>query len=532
MRPQIPRKKAPRRFCAVLACVAVVPAVLPARVDAQDLPLRREPQEVAFRCPAPQAPERPTDAAASEAAQLGSDAAQAAILGDQARARDLLARASRLDPLSGDIAYRYARILEDAGELEAALGEYCRQLSLEPSGQDADDAAARIQDLASGTQIIRPDAANLAFRNGLALADLGRLDEALADFQGAAEAAPDWPDPYYNRGVLFSRLGLPDEAATSLRRYLELRPDGEDAVRVAEQIGRLEGTARRSTASPALALGLSVVPGMGQVYTGSPGVGAGFTVLAGSAALEAFFYERGRGRGYFGTGLATAGAVTAIGAIDALMQAHRQSVGGAFRPNPGLALALGAIPGMGQFYSGRRSAGLGFLTLVSGLTAAADIGEEGDDRRFVTPGLAVAGGTLAISAIEAYMNARRSMSDTPPDPWKALALGVVPGLGQFYEGRTGLGFTVLAIASSATAASFDYEEGEGRGFFAAGFTIAGAATGIAAIEAFFNARRMAGRGFGESDQALAWNVGRATLHGPALVSAGREVSMRLVGLTF
>ncbi len=74
----------------------------------------------------------PSEADRQEASRLSSEANEAAILGDLEGAIERLQEAAELDPLASEVAYRLARILEDAGQPEAALGEFCRYLGLEP----------------------------------------------------------------------------------------------------------------------------------------------------------------------------------------------------------------------------------------------------------------------------------------------------------------------------------------------------------------------------------------------------------------
>ena len=64
---------------------------------------------------------------------------------------------------------------------------------------------------------------------GRALAEEGRLNEALACYDRALAIRPDVPELLNNRGNALCNLGLPDEAETSLRRALGLRPEFANA---------------------------------------------------------------------------------------------------------------------------------------------------------------------------------------------------------------------------------------------------------------------------------------------------------------
>jgi tetratricopeptide (TPR) repeat protein len=577
-------------------------------------------------------PAEPNDAERTQAMELASEASQAEILGNAARARDLLARATDLDGRDSDLAYRYGRALEDLGARSDAIATYCRVLALAEAGvpaPEADEARKRMSALV-GTRPAPPsEAARAALQRGLDEAAAGRTAAAARAFAEAVAQAPDWPDAHYNEGAVLARLGRDDAAVAALRRYLDLAPAADDAVAVSERIGRLEAPSGGTNPSPATALGLGLAPGLGQVYTGRPGAafgilalaggitgasawaeccgertfvtpglylagavtaigaleayftarrlgrgraadvggggafalgllpgmgqfyrgrtGAGYVVLtlATSSAATAFLYENDEGRGFYETGLATAGLVTALTALEAAFEAERRRHGpGARPPDPAGALALGLLPGLGQFYQGRLDTGLGFLSLVAGITTAADLAECCEERRFVGSALGVAAGVTAIGALEAFLDARRvamGADPPPPMPGLTLALGVIPGLGHFYAGRTGAGMTVLSLAAaSATTAVLADDNGE-RDLYKAGLITAGAVTAIGAVEAFVNALGRQGGdrgGLGDGPPSAAtatYDVsapGSWRMLGPALVGGGPGLRMRLVGARF
>lgn len=519
----------------VAVTVALAFTLGPRPAAGQDLELKREAQiELSFECgPAPSAPQPGTEDRA-RAAQLASEASEAVILGDRARARGLLAEAVRLDPQAADLAYRYARILDETDQPGPALDAYCRALAIEPDGLNAPDAQRRVEALADQTQAGVPQAAIRDFSNGVALAEIGQLENALASFDRAIAEVPDWSAAHYNRGLVLLRTGRLPEAEAALSRYLELAPDAPDVIAVSRRVGTLQAQRAAPSVSPSAALGVGLLPGMGQMYTGRPADGLAFMGMAGAATAGAFLYERGEGRRFFTPGLSIAGTVVGIGALDAYLHARRQRQGGAFVPDPSTALALGILPGLGQMYSGRTPTGLAFLALTGGLLGMSDVAESGTDRRFVFPGLVITGSVWALGGIEAAMHLRRRQSSDPPDPWNAFGLGLlVPGLGQFYAGRTGMGLTVVSIVAAGTATAFLYEEGRGRGLFSEGLTVGGVGAGLGAIEAYFGARRVAREGATGSDGGFALADGAATLYGPALVGAGRDgVRVELARLTF
>lgn len=327
----------------VLALLASVYWVEP--VGAQGLPLKRvEADAGPYGCPTPSDVREPADEESRQAEALGSSASQALILGDTERARDLLARATQLDPTSPELAYQYGRALESLNDARGALAQYCHMLALDPESRVADDVRGRIGALAQGGRAtVGPDAVE-RLDVGVEHADAGRLTDALLAFRAAADLAPAWPDPIYNQGVVLLRLGRRNEAADALSRYVEMNPAGPDAIAVSQRLGQLQ--APLSTPSPggALALGL-LVPGMGQFYSGRPAMGFSVLALAGGAAAAGWLIEeievrcrvsippggecpseavqgRTTERPYLVHGLAAAGAITLIGAVEAWVGAR------------------------------------------------------------------------------------------------------------------------------------------------------------------------------------------------------------------
>jgi regulator of sirC expression with transglutaminase-like and TPR domain len=316
-------------------------------IGGQELPLKRElPGEASLRCPptAEQPPEPATEERA-QAERLGSTAAQALILGDTERARDLLARATELDPSSPELAYQYGRALESLDDASGALGQYCRVLDLDPDWSDADEVRARIDAVAveGAPSSIAPEAL-LRFREGVDHGVAGRLEEGLQAFRDAGNAAPAWPDPVYNQGVVLLRLGRQNEAADALSRYLEMSPLAPDAIAVSQRLGQLQASPSRASPGAALTLGL-IFPGMGQFYSGRPGAGFTFLALAGGAAAAGWFVEevqvrcfvpvppgeecpeefvqsRTTEQPYLVAGLVAAGAITVVGAVEAWINAR------------------------------------------------------------------------------------------------------------------------------------------------------------------------------------------------------------------
>ncbi len=339
-----------RCLLAWLAFAAIALADRP--VAAQELSLRREyPGSGPYLCPAPPDASVPSMEALEQASQLGSAANQADILGDLDRARDLLARATEVDPTSATLAYRYGRVLEDLGARPDAMAQYCRVLAL-AADEDADedmeefsDASKRLQSLHAESWRDIPEGAVQAFVIGLNLADEGRDQAAAKSLASAEGLAPLWADAAYNRGVVLDRLGRRAESADAFRRYLTLQPEAEDAILVSERIGELRGGGGFANPQAALTLGM-LMPGMGQLYSGRPKVGLTVLGLAGGAVAAGLLvrevstqclandnglegcpagqvYFEKTDRPYLMPALGVAAAVTVVSAIEAFIKARR-----------------------------------------------------------------------------------------------------------------------------------------------------------------------------------------------------------------
>jgi tetratricopeptide (TPR) repeat protein len=317
-----------------------------APLSAQELPLKHDyPGSGSYTCPAPRIPPSPTLDAAARASQLGRDANQADILGDLETARDLLSQAAEADPTSAILAYRYARVLEDLGERDAAMAELCRVLAVASDEEEVADAPARLEALHAEDVSEVPPAAVEAFRTGVSQAESGRLEEADSSLATAVAEDPRWADASYNRGVVLSRLGRRDEAVEALRRYLTLEPGAPDAVAVSERIGDLERTRTQASPPTTLTLGM-LVPGMGQMYSGRQREGLAVLGVAGVAVAAGFLirevttlclanqttfsecppdqvYFEESTRPYLAPALGVAAAVTVVSAVEAFVKARR-----------------------------------------------------------------------------------------------------------------------------------------------------------------------------------------------------------------
>jgi Flp pilus assembly protein TadD len=310
----------------------------------QELPLKRNvPGADSIVCPEVDLSVRPTEEEQTEARRIGSDANNESILGDRERASELYARAVELDPLSAELAYRFGRVLEELGEVDSAITQFCRAQALGSREQGFGDARPRLQALARARQPQIPEEAKARFMSGLLQADLGELEGAVEAFGSAFQIAPAWADPIYNRAVIHARLGLGNEAVADFQEYLALAPNAPDAIAVSQRIGQLQApSAAPVSGGAAFGVGL-LIPGMGQFYTGRALGGVSVLSLAAGALAAGFLVEEVKVRcvgttpsggecppdrviseetskPYLIPGLAAYGVITILGALEAYMR--------------------------------------------------------------------------------------------------------------------------------------------------------------------------------------------------------------------
>jgi tetratricopeptide (TPR) repeat protein len=86
-----------------------------------------------------------------------------------------------------------------------------------------------------------PDATRENSRNFLESAEArlraGRIEEACVEGRAAATQSPALPESWEFLGRCYMRLGEPAEARTYYRRYLDLSPDGNNAVFIRAMLG-------------------------------------------------------------------------------------------------------------------------------------------------------------------------------------------------------------------------------------------------------------------------------------------------------
>jgi hypothetical protein len=181
------------------------------------------------------------------------------------------------------------------------------------------------------------------FKSAIASYDAHDWSAAAAGFGKVMTGAPALSAPVYDRGVAYARDGDNASAIRNLSRYVQLEPQAPDAPAVRARIQTL----RHGIPSAGAAFGVGLLPGGGQFYTGQPILGA--AVIAGAAggialALRTHTFTRDTmymnpfGGFYPGTytqtqhqtlavGVAVAGGVTILGAIQAAIVAHGRGAG-------------------------------------------------------------------------------------------------------------------------------------------------------------------------------------------------------------
>jgi outer membrane protein assembly factor BamD (BamD/ComL family) len=280
----------------------------------------------------------------AEARRLAAQGQEAALIGDQAAAREAFVRAAQLNPTDDRIAYDLARAHEELNEHPRAIAEFCRYLTLSPAGREAADVRDRLSRLVPSSDQQRADNVLVAFRLGLALLDDGRYEPAARAFDDVVAGAPAAPESFYNRGLARAAAGRRTDAVSDLEQFRANAPTVDDRVAVGRAIELL----RRPVYRPATAALRGVVPGFGEFYTGRPVRGAiALVVAAGGSALAfveqtnervinyvdpngvpAPYSERTRERPYASIGLGSAVGITVLAFIDAVQRANRSQRGG------------------------------------------------------------------------------------------------------------------------------------------------------------------------------------------------------------
>lgn len=279
----------------------------------------------------------------AEARRLAAAGQEAALIGDQATARDAFARAAALNPGDDRVAYDLARAHEELGDGDKAITEYCRYLTLSPAGREASDVRDRLVRLVPRATAQKAEDVQVAFRLGLALFDDGRYEAAARAFDDVVQNEPNAVEGYFNRGLARAANGRRGEALLDLEQYRANAPTVDDRVAV----GRAIEVLRRPVYSPTMAALRSVLPGFGQFYTQRPVRGAVvMALIAGTSGFaltqktteQRIAYVDPNGvpapytlstteRPYFKTAAAAAVGLTVLAGIEAVLFAQRSQRG-------------------------------------------------------------------------------------------------------------------------------------------------------------------------------------------------------------
>ena len=337
-----------RSWCARLLVTLALCAVAGEPTQAQGEAPRLSPKRALTVGPAPGCALPPSGPPAvrrdnAEARRLALAGQEAALIGDQAAARDAFARAATLNPGDERVAYDLARAHEELADSSRAIVEYCRYLTLSPGGREAADVRDRLLRLVPAPVQRQAADVQVAFRLGLALFDDGRYDASVRAFDDVVRGAAESPEGYFNRGLARAATGQRTIALQDLEQYRVNAPAVDDRV----EVGRAIEVLRRPVYSAGGAFAASLVPGVGQLYTGHTirgvltmvGVGAGVGMaLVQRTTTESIAYTDPNGvpapytrsfreRAYFVPSMGAAAGVMLIGMLDAVTSAKRSQRG-------------------------------------------------------------------------------------------------------------------------------------------------------------------------------------------------------------
>ena len=292
----------------------------------------------------------------AEARRLATAGQEAALIGDQAAARDAFARAATLNPGDELIAYDLGRAHEELADSTKAISEFCRYLTLSPGGREAADVRDRLTRLVPRAAQQRAQDVQVAFKLGLALFDDGRYDASARAFDDVVKNAPTSAEGYFNRGLARAANGQRSDALADLEQYRANAPSVDDRV----EVGRAIETLRRPVFSPSVALTRSIIPGFGQFYEAHPL--RGVLVLVGAVGSAGFAFtsknesktinyvdpngvpapytQSSTSKPYFAPAIAAAGAITIIGMIEAVRYAKKTEQGASIVPRRGTSTSV------------------------------------------------------------------------------------------------------------------------------------------------------------------------------------------------
>jgi tetratricopeptide (TPR) repeat protein len=126
--------------------------------------------------------------------------------GDYERAASWYSRAIIAEPALADAHYRKGIALRQLGKLQEALAALERVIQLDSSNPEP------------------------LYVKGIVLQELGQHQEAVAAYSKAIALSPQWARPHLNRAAAYARLGQTEQSLTDLERAIELGPESRDAA--------------------------------------------------------------------------------------------------------------------------------------------------------------------------------------------------------------------------------------------------------------------------------------------------------------
>ncbi|MDI6743299.1 MAG: tetratricopeptide repeat protein [Smithella sp.] len=88
------------------------------------------------------------------------------------------------------------------------------------------------------------DEARRHFDRGMASVEVAKTpadyEKAITEFEKAKSFSPDWPEVYYNLGLIQEKAEKYGDAAANLKQYLRLAPKAKNAAAVKSHINKLE----------------------------------------------------------------------------------------------------------------------------------------------------------------------------------------------------------------------------------------------------------------------------------------------------
>ena len=183
--------------------------------------------------------------ASSSAVQEGIDAIQAE---DFAKAKEILQAAHEKDPADPQAAFYLGVAQENTEDVDAAIQSYKKALENDPKLTEASVNLSAVlldrEDYAGSLEVAEaglksaPKHPHLLTNKAIALAALGKADEAFAAYKAAVAASPDNLELRYEYAQLLAKADKKEAAVEELRQVIQ-SPDPAVAGAAANLLGKL-----------------------------------------------------------------------------------------------------------------------------------------------------------------------------------------------------------------------------------------------------------------------------------------------------